>query len=365
MLTKFAVTNYRGFKERIELDLSDPNGYEYNSFAIKNGVVKDLMIYGPNGAGKSNLGFALFDIVSHLTTKNKQPQLYSNFSYAGNGLPVSFEYTFVFDGKELFYEYSKTIGGILLTEKLTNDGTLLFDRQAEHIQVNESLFSLQQSVKDNLLRQANNVSIVSYLVNVFPMSKDNPLVLMSEFVDNMLWFRCLQDRGYIGFEVGTTNLEEYIIEHGLLDDFGKFVLSVSGQQFTFAKPQRGEKVIFCLIDGRRIALSSIESTGTSSLTLLYYWLSKLSEASFVFIDEFDAFYHYELAFAVCKRLFAQSCQVILTTHNTSLMTNDLLRPDCYYLIDGKQVKPLNKCTSKELRLGHNLEKLYRGDGFVL
>lgn len=365
MLKKFAVTNFRGFKDRIELDLSNPNGYEYNSFAIKNGIVKDLMIYGPNGSGKSNLGYALFDLVNHLTTKNKQPQIYANFSYAGNGLPVSFEYTFEFDGKELFYEYSKSVGGILLTEKLTHDGTLLFDRQAEHIQMNESWFALQPSVKENLLRQANNVSIVSYLVNVFPMSKDHPLVLMREFVDNMLWFRCLQDRGYIGFEVGTTNLEEYIIEHGLLDDFCEFVLNVSGQHFTFAKPQRGEKVIFCLIDGRRIALSSIESTGTSSLTLLYYWLSKISEASFVLIDEFDAFYHYELAFAVCKRLFEQSCQVILTTHNTSLMSNDLLRPDCYYLIDGKQVKPLNKCTSKELRIGHNLEKLYRGDGFEL
>ena len=365
MLKKFAVTNYRGFKERIELDLSDPNGYEYNTFAIKDGVVKDLMIYGPNGAGKSNLGFALFDIVNHLTTKNKQSQSYANFSYAGNDLPVYFEYTFLFDGKELVYEYSKNAAGILLIEKLTSDGTLLFDRQADLIQINESLFTLQQTVKDNLLRQANNVSIVSYLANVFPMSKDHPIFLMSEFVENMLWFRCLQDRGYIGFEVGTTNIEEYIIENSLLDGFAKFVFSVSGQRFTFAKPQRGEKSIFCLIDGRRIALSAIESTGTSSLTLLYYWLSKLSEASFVFIDEFDAFYHYELAFSVCKRLFDQPCQVILTTHNTSLMTNDLLRPDCYFLIDGKKVKPLNKCTSKELRLGHNLEKLYRGDGFEL
>ena len=79
MLTKFAVTNYRGFKDRIELDLSDPNGYTFNTFAIKDGIVKDLMIYGPNGSGKSNLGFALFDIVNHLTQKNKQAFPYANF----------------------------------------------------------------------------------------------------------------------------------------------------------------------------------------------------------------------------------------------------------------------------------------------
>ena len=122
---------------------------------------------------------------------------------------------------------------------------------------------------------------------------------------------------------------------------------------------------FAIKDGNRIPLASIESTGTDSLKLLYYWLSKISSASFVFIDEFDAFYHYELAFEVCKRLFTQNCQVILTTHNTALMTNDLLRPDCYYLIDGKQVKPINKCTPKDLRQGHNLEKLYRGNGFTI
>ena len=252
-----------------------------------------------------------------------------------------------------------------MSEKVTLGTTVLLDRQSEHIHIDESLVVLQQSAKDNLLQQANNVSIISYLLNVFPMPKEHPLVRLDEFVNKMLWFRCLEGRGYLGFEVGTTNLESYIIENGLLFDFASFVKEVSGQNYVFAKPLKGEKAISCIIDGHRIPLSSIESTGTASLKLLYYWLSKLSEASFVFIDEFDAFYHYELAFGVCKRLFSKDCQVMLTTHNTSLMTNDLLRPDCYYLIDGKQIKPLNKCTPKELRLGHNLEKLYRGNGFTI
>lgn len=365
MLTKFAVTNYRGFRERIELDLSDPNGYSFNTYAIKDGVVKDLMVYGPNGSGKSNLGFALFDIVNHLTQKNKQAFPYANFAYAGNGKPVTFEYSFTFNGIVLNYMYTKSSAGILLKEKLTSGETLYFDRQEDQIHINEDLFTLQQAAKDNLLKMANNVSLISYLLNVFPMSGDQPLVCLDNFVNKMLWFRCLQDRGYIGFEMGTTSLEAYIIEQNLLADFGEFVYAVSGQRFSFSKPQRGENTIYCLIDGHRLPFSLVQSTGTDSLKLLYYWLSKLSDASFVFIDEFDAFYHYELAFEVCKRLFAHSCQVMLTTHNTSLMTNDLLRPDCYFLIDGKQIKPMNKCTLKEIRLGHNLEKLYRGDAFAL
>ncbi len=38
MLIKFAVTNYRGFANRIEWDLSSPANYEFNPHAIVRGV---------------------------------------------------------------------------------------------------------------------------------------------------------------------------------------------------------------------------------------------------------------------------------------------------------------------------------------
>lgn len=90
----------------------------------------------------------------------------------------------------------------------------------------------------------------------------------------------------------------------------------------------------------------------------------MQDASFVFIDEFDAFYHFELSFRVCKVLFAQNnCQVFMTSHNTYLMTNELLRPDCNFILDKNKIKPLCECTEKELRFGHNIEKLFRGNTF--
>ena len=54
MLVKFAVTNYRGFANRIEWDLSKPSNYSFNTFAIKDGIIKNGIVYGPNGSGKSN-----------------------------------------------------------------------------------------------------------------------------------------------------------------------------------------------------------------------------------------------------------------------------------------------------------------------
>ena len=115
--------------------------------------------------------------------------------------------------------------------------------------------------------------------------------------------------------------------------------------------------------GPGVQFGKIRSTGTSSLTLLYFWTQKMSKATFVMIDEFDAFYHYDLSFKVCQKLFGFSNQIFVTSHNTYLMSNDLLRPDCNFIIDKNQIKPLSLCTDKELRWGNNIEKMYRGNAF--
>ena len=87
--------------------------------------------------------------------------------------------------------------------------------------------------------------------------------------------------------------------------------------------------------------------------------------SFVYVDEFDAFYHYQLSYEVCKRLFGMKGQIFLSSHNTTLMTNDLLRPDCYFVLKNNKIKSLDKCTEKELAEANNLERLYRGGAFTL
>ena len=46
MLKKFAVTNFRGFANRIEWDLSNPSNYEFSQYAIKDGIIKNAIIYG-------------------------------------------------------------------------------------------------------------------------------------------------------------------------------------------------------------------------------------------------------------------------------------------------------------------------------
>lgn len=366
MLKKFAVTNFRGFAHRIEWDLSNPSNYEFSTYAIKDGIIKNAIIYGPNGSGKSNFGYAIFDIVNHLTQKNSLVDYYVNFPYAGTiDSPVCFEYTFQLDINEIIYKYSKDRNGRLLTEKMWINNSVVFDKTETDIWIDEQ-YGINQNAKSNLIdNNANLISVISFLLTNVPLPEHHYLILLNRFVNSMLWFRRLDDLNYIGLQTGITLIEEYIINNNYIDDFANFLYEVSGQEFCFMKPEPNAKQLFCLIDDKiSIPLGLIESTGTSALKLLYYWIKNIQSARLVFIDEFDAFYHFKLAFEVCKRLFQfDNCQVFMTSHNTYLMTNELLRPDCNFILNENKIKPLNQCTEKELRFGHNMEKLFRGGTF--
>ena len=366
MLVKFAVKNYRGFENRIEWDLSKVRNYEFNKSAIKHGVVKNGIIYGPNGSGKSNFGLAVFDIVNHIGQKWKKADYYFNFVFAGaQRQMVDFEYTFQFGDAKIEYTYSKTYQGVLKKERLSFDGQQVFNRSDSKFELNESMFAMDASVKAGLSTNANNVSIVNFLLTSYPLPKEHFLLQLQDFVNSMLWFRCLEQREFIGLESNAHLIEEYIIQKELVNDFAKFMEEVSEQRLAFAPPRQNDKQLFCYIKGNPIPFSLVASTGTHSLELLYFWLKHLEDAAFVFVDEFDAFYHFKLSQAVCRKLFALDCQVFMTSHNTQLLTNDLLRPDCNFLLEKNEIRTFHDCTEKELREGHNIEKLYRGGTFAI
>lgn len=365
MLTKFAVTNYRGFNKRIEWDLSKPSNYSFNTNAIKDGVVKNGIIYGPNGSGKTNLSLAIFDIVNHLSQKFKKPDYYKNFIFAGHpDALVDFEYSFKFGSQVIEYSYAKARDGKLINEKLIVDEKLIFDHTDRVLDIDMVAFPMESSFKDALAQNANNVSIINVLLISYPLSTGHYLLKLRDFVNGMLWFRNLDIREFIGMETNVYILDEYIIQEGLVDDFSKFLKLVSRQDFSFAKHDINDKKLLCEYGGELVSFDEIASTGTHSLMLLYFWIHRMKkDATFVFIDEFDAFYHFELSYEVCKRLFALDCQVFTSSHNTYLMSNDLLRPDCNFIINDNAIKALCDSTDKELRFGHNIEKLYRGGTF--
>ena len=133
---------------------------------------------------------------------------------------------------------------------------------------------------------------------------------------------------------------------------------------SFEKEINGTKDLFWHFEKGDYPFSSVASTGTMSLALFYYWYIVMSKASFVFIDEFDAFYHFELAESIVESIKGlKNTQVFVSTHNTDLLSNDILRPDSYFILNNGSIKSLNNLVDKDLRKAHNIQKMYKAGSF--
>ena len=354
-----------GFPDTVTWDLSHPRDYTFNTHLVKDGVVKNGIIYGINGSGKTSLGRAVFDIVS-LDEAAKVD--YSKIIYQGNtDAPIDFEYEFKFDGNcSVVYSYSRNNRGTLLRECLALNGVLVFDKDDKSLILGNE-FSVLDGKKDELVESSNSVSILKFIFGTLPLSEDHYIVKLFDFIRSMLWFRCnLDERNYIGIDHGLVNIEEYIIKNNHIRDFERFLQEESGQKVDFSPTEQEQKSLICRIGDNVVPFISIISTGTASLELLFYWIKRMKESNvkFVFIDDFDAFYHFELSLNVCRTLFNEDFQVFLSSHNTMLLGNDLLRPDCAFEVRNNRIVALSELTDRgELRQGHNIEKMYRAGAF--
>ena len=63
-------------------------------------------------------------------------------------------------------------------------------------------------------------------------------------------------------------------------------------------------------------------------------------------------------------LEVDSMQSVVTSQNSALMSNNLLKPDCYWIVDANhQIRAIPERTQRELRRGHILKRLYRNEEF--
>jgi AAA15 family ATPase/GTPase len=369
MLRKFRVSNFKCFQNDFEFDLSETNGYSFNSQCVKNGIVNAALIYGHNGMGKSNLGLAIFDIIEHLTDQRREERRYRNYVNAYSTSPtVDFYYEFLIDNKVVKYTYKKSDYKVLVYEEFSIDDTVLvsFDRTNGNTN-----FSVWLKGAESLKTMINDpqLSVLKYIKNNTVLEENeqnNIFKAFFSFVEHMLFFRSLEDRTYMGLQdTGKRSLTEDIIEWGNVEDFELFLNKANISCKLSVVESLDRKDLAFDFNGKKLLMTEIMSTGTSALTLFYCWYQRIrkNEVSFLFIDEFDAFYHHDLSKMIVETLKEIGIQFILTTHNTSILSNDLLRPDCYFLMNKKKIKSLSNSTDKELREAHNIEKMYKAGAF--
>ena len=369
MLKKFAVSNFKCFNQRTVFDLSDPANYAFHQQVIEEGVKTKGIIYGANGSGKSNLALAIFDIILHLTDKEKLLAKYAPYLSLDSKNPMAeFEYEFCFYGTEVIYRYGKTDSLTLVYESLLINDEEVLNYNFENRKGFVSLAGAESlALSSDLPSETDKLSRVKYVKNNAILQEDDAtkaFIAFTTFVDNMLMFYSLDQRGYQGLSVGPDSFTQGIIREGKIAEFQQF-LKEQGISYDLVSVEiNGLSELYCRFEKSTVPFSAVASTGTLSLALYYYWYIRMSKASLVFIDEFDAFYHFELARSIVEMLRdLEGVQVFLTTHNTDLLSNDLLRPDAYFIIQDGKIRSLEKLTNKELRLAHNLQKMYKAGSF--
>ncbi len=371
MLIKFTVENYKNFEKPITIDFRDTHDYKFNNQCVKNGLLSKVIIYGQNSSGKSNFGFALFDIVGLLTDKNtdqKQNDESSFINADSSDTEATFTYLFKKGSDEITYSYKKTSPKDISYEELLINNQKVFSYN--FISKESDFENLSMICADTLNFEyfENNFAILRYIANNTNQPEDSYVKFIMHFVSHMLWFRSLQENGYIGLTTGSVYLGEWIANNNLAKEFQAFLKKLAGigtelDRATINSPSP----ISVLVEKHKKAnfiFEKVASNGSRALELLFYWSRRFDEVSFLFMDEFDAFYHFDLAKNVIKYIInLDNVQAVFTTHNSYLASNDLLRPDCYYILKEGKLTSFVDGTDRELREGHNLEKMLRNGEF--
>lgn len=363
MLKLFEVSGFKNFKDTISLNFADVRDYKFNTNCITDHLVSKGIIYGRNSVGKTNFGLALFDIVSHLSTKNVTPNLYDYYlNVASLDDYAEFHYVFQFEADCIDYGYRKNDKRTLIYEKLVLNDNLLYEY--DYLKNRGTTDGIKELAPTLNWTFQDTDCILKYVINNTVLDDIHPLRKMMRFVNSMLWFRSLGEDRYIGLKTKSDDYYDFVMEDDVLHELEQFLHNSGIEENLVAKTD---------VDGIKrlyfdteipLPFFKVASNGTKALYTFFYWYKTAKDVSLMFIDEFDAFYHFELSESIVSLLEKMpNTQVLLTSHNTNLLTNKIMRPDCYFILTKDKLISLANATKRELREGHNLEKLYMSGEF--
>ena len=368
MLKSFAVENYRGVKDRVEMDLSKVGKYRFHSEYIQDGLIGKCMIIGHNGCGKTNFGLALFDIVSVLTdfqTDDRQKDSFGFLNGDSELLYATFTYVFADGDGDIVYEYRKSSPDIIIYERMEVGGRLIFERSGDEADYSGLAYANASDLRIDI--RDGPLSVLRFIASNTDQPEGSPVSKVVDFVKGMLYVRSVQDGNtYIGLTRGSEPIQDYIVRNGYTEDFNNVLREMADLDVELAvlKAEGAPERLVIRTWHKLLSFDRSASSGTKLLMLHYYWIKHLGDVTFLYMDEFDAYYHFELAEKVMRRLLREKgLQCIFTSQNTLLVSNGILRPDCYLYLDSRGMSSLAELTDGEIREGHNLGKLLRGGEF--
>lgn len=360
MLKKFTVSNYKNFKDEISLDFSKIGEYSFNADCLSM-----RLIYGRNATGKTNFGRALLDIKILLygMFRNDENSVLIN---ADSQDTAKFIYEFQFGSDEVIYKYSRFANTELCDEELYINGEAIFKCDFKNSKFDFKGLSIISAETVNTNRYLNKdemdneyvLPFLRWLINNTAFSDDSVLIQLSKYVRKMGMITVGNDLLY-----SNRNFHENLKNPVYLHNFEDFlnVMGIECKLVLQELPDGQAELYFS--QNKLVPFYSTASSGTLALTSLYQKI--VSNCSLIYIDDFASFYHYEMAEKLISFFKTKypKCQLIMTSHNTNLMTNKIMRPDCLFILSSRgTLTALCDATERELREGHNLEKMYiRGE----
>ena len=383
MLKKFVVKNYKNFRDEIILDFGNTAGYQFNQDCVFGNLISKAIIYGRNATGKSNLGNAILDIAYTLRgiPRFKSERVFINADSSEDY--ATFSYLFIFNGEELNYEYKRKSEDELIAEKLLIKKQTIFScdflkgnysfeglKRIGASTINTRLYSdsLNQEGPDET--QEKRMPFLRWLISNAAFANNSLLIKLFNYVSKMYLINNDTD-SLLSAKRNMHDFAEYLKKTDRLEDFERFLNAMGVECSLVLKELPDGQNMLYFKHNNMIPFAETASSGTLTATLLYRRLflgafGSSSKPSFLYMDEFDAFYHYEMSRDVIEYLKKHypNTQIVFTTHNTALMSNRIMRPDCLFILSTKgNLTPLHYATERELREGNNLAKMYMSGEF--
>ena len=369
MLLRASFENFMNFEGKFTFDLSNvEEKYSFNKECVENGIISKALIYGKSGRGKSNLGKVFLDLKRTLSNNDNQFEGGTNYLNANGSYPdARFSFEFKFEDTKVKYSYNKKDPKTLTYEKLEINDIVEFEFDFQNknlIQAKELLDNLELDSIDS------SYSIIKHYYNsTSPGNRNSSIVALFDFIRKIYVFSpSPNELGIDNSKHSKEKIINHILEHEYIDDFNKFLNDIIDLDIPVVQkelPTKQKNLYFKFKNGNLLDFSTNASSGSKcllNLFAIYKWAE--NAISLLYIDEFDASYHYQASMKIIDKFKKiPKIQCIFTTHNTDLMNNEFLRPDCYFILSSKKIKSLPYLTKRDLQEGHNLEKLYQAGEF--
>lgn len=290
MLKRFTVSNYKNFKDEISLDFSKIGEYSFNADCLSM-----RLIYGRNATGKTNFGRALLDIKILLygMFRNDENSVLIN---ADSQDTAKFIYEFQFGSDEVIYKYSRFANTELCDEELYINGEAIFKCDFKNSKfdfkglsiISAETVNTNRYLKKDEMDNEYVLPFLRWLINNTAFSDDSVLIRLSKYVRKMDMITVGHDLLYSNRNF-LENLKNPVYLHNFEDFLN--VMGIECKLVLQELPDGQAELYFS--QNKLVPFYSTASSGTLALTSLYQKI--VSNCSLIYIDDFAAFYHYEMA----------------------------------------------------------------------